>query len=101
MTAPGRLVFQSYPQRGITDYTQSVPGTRTQYDMLGRATRVERDAEGGVLATTMAYLAGFQRQTTDPRGNTTTERFQVFDQPSDALPVSDRRAGRRFDRDHP
>ncbi|KFA39177.1 hypothetical protein KWS_0105010 [Xanthomonas vasicola pv. musacearum NCPPB 4384] len=55
--------------------------------MLGRATRVERDAEGGVLATTMAYLAGFQRQTTDPRGNTTTERFQVFDQPSDALPV--------------
>ncbi|MBV6740892.1 RHS repeat protein [Xanthomonas vasicola] len=83
----GRLVFQSYPQRGITDYTQSVPGTRTQYDMLGRATRVERDAEGGVLATTMAYLAGFQRQTTDPRGNTTTERFQVFDQPSDALPV--------------
>ncbi|WP_115512783.1 RHS repeat domain-containing protein [Xanthomonas arboricola] len=83
----GRLAFQSYPQRGISAYNQSVPGTRTQYDALGRAMRVEYDAEGGVLASTTAYLTGFQRKTTNPRGYATTERFQVFDQPSYAAPV--------------
>lgn len=83
----GRLAFQSYPQRGISAYNQSVLGTRTQYDALGRAVRVEHDAEGGVLATTTEYLSGFQRKTTNPRGNATTERFQVFGQPSYSAPV--------------
>ncbi|MCC8468878.1 RHS repeat protein [Xanthomonas phaseoli] len=83
----GRMAFQSYPQRGISAYNQSVPGTRTQYDASGRAIRVEYDAEGGVLASTTTYLAGFQRKTTNARGNATTERFQVFDQPSYAAPV--------------
>jgi YD repeat-containing protein len=62
-------------------------GVRTGYDALGRPTSVQQDSELGALTTTTEYLNGFQRRTTDARGNATTERFMAWDSPGFDLPV--------------
>jgi hypothetical protein len=83
----GRLNFQSYPLRNVGNFGDVAQGTRTFYDALDRVTRVEQDSELGVLATTTEYLTGFQRRITDPRQKVSTQRFQVFDQPSYDAPL--------------
>lgn len=67
--ANGRVVFQSYPGTGITDFQQgSLTGTRTTYDALGRQTEVVQDSELGFpLRTTTRYLKGLRTEVTNPR----------------------------------
>jgi RHS repeat-associated protein len=85
----GREVFSSYPVSTLGNYlTDNLAGTRTQYDAIGRPTRVEQDSELGVLATTTGYLSGFRTQVTNPRGKVTTTAFQTFDAPSTDSPTN-------------
>jgi hypothetical protein len=83
----GRLAFESYPTRGISDVKQTLLGTTTAYDAIDRIVEARQDAETGPLITKTDYLPGFQRRTTDPRGNVTIEQFQAFDTPDDGAPV--------------
>jgi len=86
----GRVVHTAYPVATgptMSNGAWSLPGVRTTYDALGRVTTVKQDSELGVLTTTTAYLSGFKRRTTDPKGNVTTEQFQAFDAPSYETPV--------------
>jgi RHS repeat-associated protein len=83
----GRVVFQSYPMQGVSSYATVSQGTRTTYDALDRATRVEQDSEHGVLVSTTDYLAGFQTRATSPRGLQTTTSYETFDQPSVDAPT--------------
>lgn len=86
--ARGRLVFQSYPVRSLTSFTDtSLKGTTTSYDALDRPTIVKQDSELGVLTTTTEYLSGFQTRVTNPRGQKTTTRYMALDQPTTDLPV--------------
>jgi RHS repeat-associated protein len=78
----GRIVFASYP--GATDALTS--GVRSEYDGLGRVTKVKQDSELGPLNTSTEYLTGFQTRVTNPRGFATTTSYQVFDKPSTSYP---------------
>ena len=92
--AAGQTVFQSYPLNapGTLSFADpSLKGTSTTFDALGRPTRVEQHAEpefGGVVTTTMAYLAGFQTRVTNPRGQATTTAFKTYAEPTTDWPVS-------------
>ena len=79
-----RTTFAAYPARSIASATSSTPGTTTNYDALGRATQTLADSELGTLTTNTQYLAGFQKQVTNPRGVATTTSYQVFDEPSES-----------------
>jgi RHS repeat-associated protein len=79
----GRLEFQSYPLRFLSDYTAATQGTWTLYDALGRPTSVSQDSEHGLLTTRTEYLSGFQTRVTNPRGHqTTTTLYQAYDEPT-------------------
>ena len=82
--AMGRQNFQSYP---VSDLVPLLAGSRTSYDALGRVTRVEQDAESGVLATTTEYLPGLKTKITNPRGFATTTSFMAWDQPTYDFPI--------------
>lgn len=85
----GREAFTSYPVGTLTSVDDpALAGTRTLYDGLGRATRVEQDSELGVLATTTEYLSGFRIRVTNPRAFPTTTSYQLFDAPSTDAPVT-------------
>jgi len=86
--AKGRLAFSSYPVASLVSINDSLLGTSTQYDLLGRPTEVRQDSELGPLLTRSVYLPGFQTQVTDPRGQVTTTRYQAFDTPSTEAPMS-------------
>ena len=82
----GQTVFQSYPIGGVPALSAINQGTRTSYDALGRMLYTQADSELGALTSRVTYLAGARQQLTDPKGRTTTNTFQVFDQPAyDAL----------------
>jgi YD repeat-containing protein len=85
--AKGRLAFTSYPVASLATINDSLLGTSTQYDLLGRPTELRQDSELGPLLTRSAYLPGFQTQVTDPRGQVTTTDFQAFDTPSTETPM--------------
>jgi hypothetical protein len=55
----GRIVFQSYPKRGV-DRPNESQGIHTIYDALGRTTSSSQDSEQGLLTTLTEYLPGFQ-----------------------------------------
>ncbi|HLO95973.1 MAG TPA: hypothetical protein VK195_16830, partial [Burkholderiaceae bacterium] len=80
----GQLAFESYPQRDATTVNIASPGRRMSYDALGRLLRTDADSELGVLTSTQAYLDGFQTQSTNPRGKTSTQSFWALDKPDDA-----------------
>ena len=83
--ADGRTTFESYPSRAaISSVDQSLPGTQSTYDALGRTTTRLADSELGVLTTSTYYNPGFQTSQVNPRGYTTTNSFQVFDEPSES-----------------
>ncbi|GAB3353481.1 RHS repeat protein [Lysobacter tyrosinilyticus] len=89
----GPVAFVSYPRNpyveGWLNFDDtSLKGTRSTYDILGRVKRVEQDSEFGSLVTTTEYLTGFQRRITNPRGFATTQKFEVYDQPSFDMPSS-------------
>nr|WP_244672167.1 RHS repeat domain-containing protein [Xanthomonas phaseoli] len=79
----GRTVFTSYPANA----SSIASGTWLEYDALGRQTSVSQDSELGLLVTRIAYLDGFKRQTSDPKGRQQTEWFQAYDAPSYDWPV--------------
>lgn len=83
----GRLRFQSYPVRGVTDAASVVDGMRSFHDALDRLVRSEQDSELGVLATTTEYLPGLQMRTTNPRGHQVTTGFMAWDAPGYDLPL--------------
>ncbi len=83
----GRMAFRSNPTRHVADFRQSMTGASYAYDALGRITSTMQDSELGALSTTIEYLAGFKRKTTNPRGLSTVETFQVFGQPSYEAPA--------------
>lgn len=89
--AQGRVAFQSYPrnplQTGAVTWSGVNDGTHTAYDALDRPLRVEQDSEHGRLVTITRYLTGFMRETTNPKQQVTTERFQVFDVPTFDFPT--------------
>ncbi len=78
----GRELFTSYPVGSASSWAAITLGSRQQFDALGRPVRSEQDSEHGVLATTIAYLPGFLRQTTNPRGFQTVEYFWAHGEPS-------------------
>jgi RHS repeat-associated protein len=82
----GRQAFESYPFKESTDFN-ALPGIRTEYDALGRVTKVKQDSELGVLTTSTEYLSGFQTKTTNPKGVVTRQGYQVFDVPDTSRPV--------------
>jgi YD repeat-containing protein len=86
----GRESFVSYPVGSLGSVNDSLKGTTTQYDALGRVTAVIQDAEVpfGTLTTTTQYLSGFKTRVTNPLGVKTETSYQVFDQPSTEAPVS-------------
>lgn len=84
----GRVVFQSYPQRGVDNYQDVTQGSRTVYDALGRITRVEQDSEHGTLATSSEYLAGLQVRVTNPRGFIAVTGYMAWEEPSYDLPIA-------------
>lgn len=81
--ADGHVVFRSPALRSVENVAQIVAGTRTTHDALGRVTRVEEDAESGVLATQYAYGDGFQTRIIDPRGNVTYHGYHAWDDPAE------------------
>ncbi|MGH8107585.1 MAG: hypothetical protein ACREO1_02555 [Arenimonas sp.] len=84
--ASGRKVFQSYPfGQGVAN-PGAQPGTKFEYDSLGRVIKTKQDSELGVLNTTVEYLTGFQARVTNPRGFASTTSFQVFDSPDTSRP---------------
>ncbi|WP_235935247.1 RHS repeat domain-containing protein, partial [Undibacterium crateris] len=84
--AEGRLTYQSFPQANIADIytTNGIYGQRQWYDALGRITDVWSDSELGILKKRTDYLTGFQTQTTDARGNTSTQTHLAYDDPAQA-----------------
>jgi hypothetical protein len=87
----GRSLFESFPNRDIASINTVVNGTSKAYDALGRLTTAQTNSElpGAltILTSTNSYLAGFQKQMKDPRGNTTTTSYQAFDEPSEDRPI--------------
>ncbi len=83
----GRLIFQSYPQRGVGDYRSVTQGVHTIYDALDRPTSVSQDSEHGLLTTITEYLPGLQTRVTNPRGQKTLTTYQAYDQPTYDWPV--------------
>lgn len=89
----GRTVFASYPRNPHVDGWANVSspglaGTSSVYDALGRPIRTVQHSELGALTTTVDYLAGFRRQTTDSRGIKSVEDFQAYGQPSYEQPAA-------------
>ncbi|MGR4876402.1 M91 family zinc metallopeptidase [Pseudoxanthomonas sp. LARHCG66] len=82
----GRIVFQSYPKRGV-DRPNESQGIHTIYDALGRTTSSSQDSEQGLLTTLTEYLPGLQTRVTNPRGFQTLIQYQAFDQPSHDFPT--------------
>ncbi|KAF1007071.1 MAG: tRNA3(Ser)-specific nuclease WapA [Luteibacter sp.] len=78
----GRKTFQSYTVDGAPDLAGMALGTVTRYDVLGRPIQLFQHTELGDLLTSTEYLAGGARRVTDPKGNVTTTRYQMLDQPS-------------------
>lgn len=76
-------MFASYPSNA----SNAANGTWNEYDALDRPTSVAQDSELGLLVTRTAYLDGFKRQTTDPKGRKQTQWFQAYDTPSYDWPV--------------
>jgi YD repeat-containing protein len=67
--------------------TVAMSGVRTAYDALGRPTGTTQDSEIGALTTSIEYIAGFKRRTTDARAHAITEQFMAWDTPTYDWPV--------------
>lgn len=84
----GRVSFAGYPRSSATNISSFAQGTTSEYDALGRPTRVRQDSELGLLDTTTAYLSNFQTQVMNPRGHTTTSSYMAYDEPTTDWPIA-------------
>ncbi|WNH52295.1 wall-associated protein [Stenotrophomonas oahuensis] len=84
----GKTVFASYPTRQLSDINQSLAGTTTQYDALGRPSIVRQTSELGDLVSSTEYLGNLTVRSTNPRGQATTTRHQTYDQPTYEMPLT-------------
>ncbi|RKH21497.1 hypothetical protein D7X74_00960 [Corallococcus sp. CA047B] len=84
----GKPTFESYPQRSISDISESPDGANTVYDALGRVISITTASELGDLTTSTDYLNGFVRRVTNARGEVSDTRFWALDQPSEAAPAT-------------
>jgi YD repeat-containing protein len=78
----GSKTFQSYLTEGDQPLSALTAGVTTNYDALGRVSSTVQPSELGNLTTTTNYLSGARKQVIDPKGNSTTTSYQVFDEPS-------------------
>jgi len=78
----GNKIFQSYLTEGDQALSALTAGITTNYDALSRVTSTVQPSELGNLTTTTNYLSGARKQVIDPKGNSTTSSYQVFDEPS-------------------
>ena len=76
-----RTTFAAYPARNIGSVSDTVAGTSTAYDALGRSYQSRADSELGVLTTNTQYIDNFQKRVTNARGMVTTTAYQAFDEP--------------------
>lgn len=86
--ASGRLVFTSYPTRQLSDINQSLLGTSTQYDAMGRPRVLRQSSELGELVTSTDYIGGLAVRVTNPRGQPTVTWHLAYDQPNYDVPVA-------------
>ncbi|PTR33623.1 YD repeat-containing protein [Luteibacter sp. OK325] len=78
----GNVTFQSYAVDGLQPYGAVTTGITTNYDELSRPIQAIQPSEDGTaLTTTTSYLSGARKSVTDPKNNTTTTSYQVFDEP--------------------
>jgi YD repeat-containing protein len=82
----GSTTFQSYAVDGLQAYNSAAVtnGITTNYDALSRAVQTIQPSElqgQTALVTTTAYPGGARKEVTDPKNNTTTTTYQVFDEP--------------------
>lgn len=88
----GKEIFSSYPRK-TPSATSASPmiGVHTNYDALGRKTRIAEDSEfSDPLITEINYLydaGGHYRQIVDPRGGITETWFLSFDEPAYDKPL--------------
>jgi YD repeat-containing protein len=83
----GNVTYQSYAADGLQPYDSNNVGNgvTTNYDGLSRAIQTIQPSELAgqpALVTTTAYPGGARKEVTDPKGNTTTTTYQVFDEPN-------------------
>lgn len=86
----GRETFVSNPRVGVENISCNLTGTRTTYDAIGRARKIEQDSELGVLTTSIDYLsgsAGSYKRIINPRNHLTRIWYQAYDTPSEDWPV--------------
>ncbi|XWO47322.1 wall-associated protein [[Pseudomonas] boreopolis] len=86
--AAGNKVFVSYPVREVGDVGQSLAGTTTSYDALGRPVAVSQASELGALVTRTEYIGNLDVRLTNPRGMVTTSRHLVYAEPTYDRPLS-------------
>ncbi len=84
----GRAVFASYPTRQLSNIAQTLPGTTTQYDALGRPTIARQTSELGELVSATDYIGNLSVRTTNPRGLATVTRHLAYDQPAYEMPLT-------------
>jgi YD repeat-containing protein len=84
----GRAVFASYPTSQVSDIAQSLAGTSTQYDALGRPQVVRQTSELGDLVSSTDYIGNLSVRTTNARGLATVTRHLAYDQPTYEMPLS-------------
>lgn len=84
----GRAVFASYPIRQFSGIGQTLAGSTTQYDALGRPQTIRQSSELGDLVSTTSYIGNLSVQTTNPRGLATVTRHLAYDQPSYEMPLT-------------
>lgn len=82
-----RESFSAYPRSALTNVSAATTGVRRNFDGLGRQWGESADSELGALTTQIAYLTGFRKRITNPRGKATTLSFLAWDQPVEELPV--------------
>ncbi|WP_250633078.1 hypothetical protein [Pinirhizobacter soli] len=78
----GNKTFQSYLTEGDQALSALTAGITTNFDALSRVTSTVQPSELGNLTSTTNYLSGARKQSIDPKGNSTTTNYQVFDEPS-------------------
>ncbi|HJU38362.1 MAG TPA: RHS repeat-associated core domain-containing protein, partial [Tahibacter sp.] len=86
----GRETYASYPQRTIASVlVNPLPaGTAMTYDAIGRLNDTAASWEGaGTLTTSVRWLDGYAKRTTNARGKIATTTFQAFDEPDESAPL--------------
>ncbi|MGQ0798934.1 MAG: RHS repeat-associated core domain-containing protein [Pseudomarimonas sp.] len=82
-----RETLVSYPTDTDSNLSATHPGISTQYDAIGRTTRVSHASELSALDTVYSYLPLFRMAVIDPQNRSTITSFQAFDTPDTSNPT--------------